>query len=229
MALLSASATLFVMVGLCMAAAMVANSRRAVSASMIARLVIAAGGMAVLVAVSPYAEEFTVRVADIAQIDNEANISSVVYVNGWESAMQNLRTTQGFGLGFNRMGCDPRPETTAGTVLEFLEVADLNYNDGSFIVAKMLSELGLVGAALWLIMLAVLLRMARRMRLQSPRSSLWVALAVSAVTVITLGALVRGTNYFSGPFLLGLYFILSSFVRQPESHSALSQPSTQRT
>ena len=230
MALLSASATLFVMVGLCTAAALVANSRRAWSAALIARLLLAASGMAVLVALSPYADEFAARVMDIMQIDNEANLSSVVYVSGWESAVQNLRATQGFGLGFNRMGCDPRPETEAGAVLEFLQVGDLNFNDGSFTMAKVLSELGLVGAVLWLIMLTLLLRMMRRPPHQLLRSSpLSLALAVSAVTIITLGALVRGTNYFSGPFLLGLYFVLSTLSRRTDAQSTLRPQSTEIT
>ena len=207
---LSASATLFIMVTLCFVTALLAKSRTNLSVSMVARVVLLLTFMVGLVVYTPYRDEFASRVAGLTQIDASANVSSLVYVNGWEMTLQNLQTTQGLGLGFNRMGCNPRPESDAGALLEVLGVGDLNYNDGSFIMSKLLSELGLLGLAFWAFAMLVLARIVF-MKSRRPLGRLPAdvhAMLVSGVTVITLGALIRATNYFSGPFVFGLFCVI---------------------
>lgn len=217
MTTLSASATLFLIVPMCLVMVQLAQSRTQLSLALLLRVALLIGFMAGLVMYSPYGEEFASRLAGLALADSSANVSSLVYVNGWETALHNLQQTQGLGLGFNRMGCDPRPDTERGGLLDFLGQGDLNYNDGSFTLSKLLSELGLLGLAFWASASLVLARLTlvksgRGLNGLAPDVQ---ALLVSGITVITLGALIRGTNYLSGPFLFGLFCVLFVCAHRP--------------
>lgn len=206
--MLSASTTLFAIVTLCLVTALLARSRRSLSPWLLLRIVAGIGFVVGLIAMSPYAPELVDRVTGLSTADESANLSSLVYLNGWETAWANLQATQGFGLGFNRMGCEPRADTATGALLDGLQVGDLNYNDGSFTMSKLLSELGLFGLAFWACSLALLLRLTfagsakRTLAVLPPEVH---AMLIGAITVFTLGALIRGTNYLSGPFLFGLF------------------------
>jgi len=180
----------------------------------------AAAGVAVLVAlvtVSPFRDDFTARALSIGEIDPGGNPSSLVYIDGWLMALDNLATSHGLGLGFNRMGCEPRPITETGHILELIEAGDSNYNDGSFTFAKVLSEFGWFGVALWALAIVLLVRMVFSSQLGALAGPATRALAVAAATVMVLGGFIRGTNYFSGPFLYGFYFLLMSVAHTSKS------------
>lgn len=181
------------------------------------RIRMLSGGVVLLSAilVSPYRAEFEDRITGVFAISSEANISSIVYVNGWEVAHQNILNTTGVGLGFNRMGCTPQPITATGSILDSLGLGDVNYNDGSFTFSKVASELGVTGVLIWALGVAIFIRMIQRYHLKYSTSSFHTALAISSVAVLIFGGLVRGTNYFSGPFILGIYFIMFFAVKSP--------------
>lgn len=212
MMLLSASATLPILVALCFVASLIAQSRRSISATLVFRLTLLISVLVGTVLVSPFRDEFLQRILDLSQVEVGSNISSVVYVNGWEMAIENLVSTNGIGLGFNRMGCEPRPQTDSGAILSYFNMEDQNFNDGSFIMSKILSELGFVGALLWAIALFQLIRMVFVKREgYLPQASPDVqALLISGLVVITIGALIRGTNYLSGTFIFGMFCLLYS-------------------
>lgn len=211
---LSSSATLYILVPACMLVSFMATSHHRVSLRSLAYVALALMAVAMIISVSSYREDFAARLSGVTNnVDVQSNISSIVYVNGWETALQNLSNTYGIGLGFNRMGCDPRPETDAGEILERLGLEDANYNDGSFTVAKILSELGVFGVAVWIFAGYLLFRMVRTLRDARYESRAVSALRVSAVVVLVFGGFVRGTGYFSGPFVLGLFFLLSGMIR----------------
>lgn len=216
--ILAASSTLFILVTACLLATLFATSRRRVSAKGVFRIILSVTAFGMLVYASPYREEFVARVSGVAKTDIEANISSIVYVNGWETAGQNLTNTHGLGLGFNRMGCNPRPRTDSGDFLEAFDLNNINLNDGSFTIAKVLSELGIFGAVVWTLAGYLLVRMIREARHFKTDPRIFVALSVSAGVVLIFGGFVRGTGYFSGPFLLGYFFILLSAVRRSARH-----------
>lgn len=232
--LLSASATLFVVVTLCLVMALLARARRSLSPWLLARItafiVVAAG----LLAVSPYATQFADRITGLVTADETANLSSLVYLNGWETARANLEQTRGFGLGFNRMGCDPRPETAIGALLETLQLGDQNYNDGSFTLAKLLSELGILGLLFWCSALLLLLRWcfvpsAKRALAHLPPDA--AAMLIAAVTVFTLGGLIRSINYLAGPTLFGLFAISLLMVceRRGRRNASKTRPAARTT
>jgi hypothetical protein len=91
--------------------------------------------------------EFVSRLVGVlaAGQDDEKNMSSIVYLNGWLQAIEYLKGTYGFGVGIANMGCSGGIITPLSPIVEELSNGlYLNYNDGSFLISKMLSELGIV-------------------------------------------------------------------------------------
>jgi hypothetical protein len=79
-------------------------------------------------------------------------------------------------------------------------------------MSKILSELGFVGAILWAVALFQLIRMVfvkRKGHLPQVSPDVQ-ALLISGLVVITIGALIRGTNYLSGTFIFGMFCLLYS-------------------
>ncbi|MBV8033826.1 hypothetical protein [Roseateles sp.] len=207
--LLSSSSTLIVLLLLalgCVAFAM-GHARRV--KTLMTRLVLPVVAVLALVWMSPYRDDALARIAGVQEADVGSNASSIIYVMGWEHALENLNVTGGFGLGFNRMGCEPRPVTDTTDIIELMGLGDANYNDGSFTISKVLSELGWLGAAMWAVMLIVFVRFLRRLaRGVRPGRRVTVALLVGMCAVLLLGSFIRGTGYFSGPFLAGLFALM---------------------
>ena len=147
-------------------------------------------------------------------LDVQSNISSVVYVAGWQMADENLRNTDWLGLGVNRMGCLPRPVTEAGEILEVFDLGDGNYNDGSFTMSKALSEFGALAILLWLVLAGLLMKAIYRTRQTlGTRNHQLRMMLIGGMVVLVFGSLVRGTGYFSGVFLFGL---LATFMLDRE-------------
>lgn len=166
-------------------------------------------GVAVLVAglsATPLITPTMERITGVMNVSDDENISSLVYINGWQLLIANMQSSGGLGIGFNAMGCEPRPITFAMTLLDRHERGDLNYNDGSFLVSKIGSELGVPGLLAWLIFpwLTVILAV-RRVGLR--RDTQW--LCYGWLAIISIGALIRSTGYFAGTVTLGM---LAAFV-----------------
>lgn len=215
---LAASGTLFVLFTACALVSLLVTSRRGATLRLALRLTLVGALAVVLVLASPFRDDFLARVSGVgSEASVESNVSSLIYLNGLQTAVANMLSTEGLGLGVNRMGCEPRPTTDVSDILEAFELGDYNYNDGSFTAAKLFSEFGVFGGLWLLIGFVALLALVRAGRHESDveRRQL-IALAAAALLVVTLGAFVRGTGYFSGPFMMGLFaFFLSRRLRRP--------------
>lgn len=206
---LSSSSTLIVLLLVALVCVAIAMGHVRRVKSLLTRLVLPVVAVLALVWVSPYRDEALARVAGVQEAEVGANASSIIYVMGWEHALENLNVTGGFGLGFNRMGCEPRPVTDTADIIELMGLGEANYNDGSFTISKVLSELGWLGAALWAAMLLVFITLLRGLaRGVRSQRRLMVALLVGMAAVLLLGSFIRGTGYFSGPFLAGLFALM---------------------
>lgn len=214
---LSGSATLFILVFLCFFASYFAINQKSVSSIQVIRIFAVVISFSVLIFFSPYWGDFYDRFRGVLDTDITANISSIVYVNGWQTSFENFKSTNGLGLGFNRMGCIPRPTTEASEVLEVMGLGAANFNDGSFTFSKIISELGIFGLVTWAGAICLLFRMVTKRDRMFSYSPIYIALSVSASLVLVIGGLIRGTSYFSGPFVLGLYFILTYIVKPPNN------------
>jgi len=107
--------------------------------------------ISLLAMLQPKFAETLLRFNDVSDLSDASNLSSLVYANGWQLLDKNLESTSGFGLGFNAMGCSPRPYTEVTQWLIAINLEDQNYNDGSFMLSKIGSEFGYIGITLLII------------------------------------------------------------------------------
>ncbi|MBT9455996.1 MAG: hypothetical protein IV097_05175 [Burkholderiaceae bacterium] len=164
---------------------------------------------------SPYLQDFTARLDGLATQDESSNLSSLIYLYGWDAAQINFERTAGWGLGFNRMGCTPIPDSDFAPIIDLIGDQNANYNDGSFTFSKVLSEAGWLGIALWLGLAMALLKRAHSLALCDRRYFQHEVLAFAAIFVLVVGGLVRGSNYFAGPVLLGIYALFLAHSPRP--------------
>jgi hypothetical protein len=75
------------------------------------------------------------------------NISSLVYIQGWQLLAESLKASHGFGLGFQQLGIFGT-DVGASKVLFTLLRGNQNILTGGFALSKIVSEFGVFGAAL---------------------------------------------------------------------------------
>lgn len=153
-------------------------------------------------------ERAILSVADILDLRPESNLSSLVYVNGWQLLIGNLESSNGLGLGLNAMGCSPRPFTEITEWLTLFELEDQNYNDGSFMLSKVGSEFGYLGLGIFAAISILSLR--RLFSIGRPDASSPVSSFIFLfLAVFFVGGFVRsGGGYFAGPALLAFFSLL---------------------
>lgn len=179
--------------------------RRINPVAMVGLVLIAAAPLA-LPMLSGFEDTFT-RLSDLTDLREDANLSSLVYANGWQLLDSYLGSTRGLGLGLNAMGCSPRAYTDITEWLELIDLGDQNFNDGSFILSKMGSELGIVGLLMFGVIAIYTIRtMWRAGRTTTPAAHV---MAAAWLAIIGIGGLIRsGGGYFAGPVLLAVFALL---------------------
>jgi hypothetical protein len=209
MLVFSSSSTLIVLLLACFLVGGIALGHVRRVGSLLLKVLFPLATVVGLVWLTPYRDEVLSRVEGLQIADVGANASSIIYVMGWQYAQANVESTSGLGLGFNRMGCAPRPVTPITDAIDALGLDEANNNDGSFTVSKVLSELGIGGGVTWVAMGLVFIGQLRRMaRRPFDASTPLMVLMAGAVTVLLFGGFVRGTGFFSGPFLMGVFALL---------------------
>lgn len=152
----------------------------------------------------------------VARLDfnpDTQNLSTLVYRQGWELVGDAMQRTSGWGVGFQQLGYAPFRSPSADVLYSILR-DDANTRDGGFLLAKIVSEFGLVG---WLMALAYLgvssraallaRRMAQRRAVTPPAQ---VAFAWCVICSFAVDMFVRDVGYFAGSvllFLSSLYII----------------------
>jgi len=143
------------------------------------------------------------RIVGVTQADTADNISSLVYVQGWQDAWNNLMRTRGMGLGLNMMGCSPLPDVSVRSILAFRGLERLNSEDGSFLFAKVVSETGVAAIAFYTAIIWWWIRLERR--ISGPgKDGDYSAVRMQAALIFCFvtGSFLRSTGYFSGGLLL---------------------------
>jgi hypothetical protein len=169
-----------------------------------------AGGALLLVVLGLVDIEYFTERLDLSE--SSGNLSSLVYLQGWDLVEESFARTKGLGWGFMQLGYVPTNVPTADLIYRIFR-DDLNLKDGSFTAAKLLSEFGVIGAALIALFAVQFARSAwrvRRFSLSRTGLSRTELLAHSLVVGFLIDMFVRGTGYFSGvPFLLLCGWILT--------------------
>jgi hypothetical protein len=154
------------------------------------------GTVFVLAAVPFGLEYFTARL-DLS--DSASNLSSLVYIQGWQMLKESLANSIGWGVGFEQMGVHGTL-VSASDALISLSGAPTNILDGSFVFAKLGSELGLFGISLTMVFLIATIRSLRALRNSRERAAITFARCV--LVAFTVDMFLRGTAYFASSTLL---------------------------
>lgn len=134
---------------------------------------------------------------------NTENISSLVYLQGWQDVWANLNRTNGLGLGFNMMGCAPLPDVDARGVLARTFEIELNSEDGSFIFSKLVSETGVFGILFLLVIVWWFVRLVLAIRkLGWDVKNDAIMIQTGLIFLFLLVSVSRGGGYFNAAMLI---------------------------
>jgi hypothetical protein len=159
------------------------------------------------------------------------NLSSPVWLNGWSQSFDHLIASNGWGVGLNRMGCGALAWAGYLSPLIMGEVESvLNSTDGSFLFAKVVAELGVLGFLICIYISVVAFQSVfALMRINASDINEYalreetISRAAAGLTVLIF-IYIRGISYFSFPLMLAVTFLLRSQVR----HSLEDRPSIAR-
>ena len=132
------------------------------------------------------------------------NLSSLVYLQGWQLIAESWRNSAGIGLGFQQLGTQGTGVGAADLIQAILG-DDLNLLDGGFTLAKILGEFGYLGIALcaaYLLKAWHSARVLRKFATSDAGASPVEVFAHCAVTGYLVEMFVRGTGYFTATGLL---------------------------
>ncbi|QYA24391.1 hypothetical protein G3I01_02325 [Gramella sp. MT6] len=137
--------------------------------------------------------------------EEASNITTLVYLQGWEDAYLALIETNGLGLGFQNMGT-LEPGKYGKMIYQILGEYK-NREDAGFLAAKIVGEFGLIGVGFILYYLHLMIRSSvtlfRFMKRRDYSSNLTIDIfAHSIIITFFLELFLRGYGYFSpGVFL----------------------------
>lgn len=132
------------------------------------------------------------------------NLSSLVYRQGWDSAWESLKFSDGWGIGFQQLGFAPVHVPTSDAIHRIMG-EDMSREDGSFVAAKLMSEFGVLGIAVFGVLVILAITNALRLRrVAAGRLAMSDGLifASSIVVAYLVEMVVRGAGYFSGTTVL---------------------------
>jgi len=190
--------------------------------------VLALLALVVPIALSQDLDYFMARL-DFSQ-DNQ-NLSSLVFLQGWQLMDESLTATHYIGRGFQQLGLVDS-DVSASQLIYALIQDGLNLLDGGFTLAKLVCELGATGIVLALVLLRITWRAVKTLRfaMASPRAAARIPAARVFAAAILVGylieLLVRGVGYFSPS---GLLMVASLWIWYRTRAAAVASPHTRPT
>lgn len=142
------------------------------------------------------------------------NFSVLVYMSGLERAYLSLVSSYGFGLGFQQLGViGPQGEVMEKIVSLLGE--RLNYNDGGFLGAKLVSEFGILGLLLLCLYVFNAFKVYLKLRVAHQYSRLEVFFFCVFIS-FSVELFIRGAGYFTPSafvFLVSVCFLFFGVPR----------------
>jgi len=154
---------------------------------------------------------FVDRFNAVLVADNDSqNISGIVYIQGWEFIYSTLQKGFLFGIGLNQMGNIELDSVAADALIEM--DLPLNWNDGSFLLSKLVVELGMFGMFFAIFYIVILVRTIKLIQARVIQSS-FDAYYKKNIFFWSLGIafliplVIRNTNYFNATVTLFIVFL----------------------
>jgi hypothetical protein len=149
----------------------------------------------------------TARTTSILDSDNQ-NLSSLVYLQGWEYISSSIKYFKGIGIGFQQLG-QIRIKSTSQEVLEYMGYP-FNQNDGAFFFSKFFVEFG------WIAMLIIFVYLINATKIYLKINNLIISkskfkifISVSFISFL-IPLFVRNSSYFN-PAIFIFYMSLLGF------------------
>jgi hypothetical protein len=136
--------------------------------------------------------------------ESTTNLSTLIYIQGWDLVVDSFHRTSGWGLGFQQLGLGPVNSAAADSIYR-LNQFQLNLLDGGFTSAKLIGEFGILGAILILCYVGLAVKLALRMRriAKDPGvAPVGMTYAYAIILAFSIDLFVRGAGYFNGSSLL---------------------------
>jgi hypothetical protein len=163
-------------------------------------LLVTLAGTVLALGVVPFGLEYFTSRLDLSE--GGSNISTLVYIQGWQILQESLARSFGWGVGFQQMGIHGTQVSAADTLLALSGADPTNVMDGSFVFAKLGAELGVFGLLLGIVFLIAAVRSVRALRNDKERVAITFARCVLVTFIVDM--FVRGTGYFAGSTLLAI-------------------------
>lgn len=176
--------------------------------------------------------DLTYYISRLTFSSDSENLSTLVFLQGWDNAQINFRETNGFGVGFQQFGIAGSTGEIAERISELIGDS-ISLRDGGSTATKLVGEFGALGLVL---ILALVMKMAaaalyirRVQRTPAATRDTTTLLFASVIVSYLVELFMRGTGYFSpGGFLLVAGIIgLSGRTLHP-TRSAKPRSSTQQ-
>lgn len=136
---------------------------------------------------------------------DSSNLSSLVYLQGWQMIQDSFQRTHGLGFGFQQLGVNGTDVPAAILIRTLRGGEDLNVLDGGFMFAKLAGEFGVVGILCAVILTGLAFRSALILRkIANGRGAVASATLLGHCIIVTymVELFARGINYFSGTSLM---------------------------
>lgn len=135
------------------------------------------------------------------------NLSVLVYLQGWENAINGLIETNLIGLGFQQFGVYHFSGKFYNQ-LSSLGLDDINIYDGSFTAAKIIGEFGVFGVVLLIIFVFTFFKSFKSLRRYHFSMNHLDIFFHSCILAFIVELFVRGVGYFSPSLFLAISAIL---------------------
>lgn len=126
------------------------------------------------------------------------NLSTLVYMKGFDLMKQALIQSNGLGIGFQQLGYVEVESEIRDYIIKLTDGVDLNSNDGGFLAAKIVAEFGVIGIILLLYYLILLVRswlIFRKIEISQLKS--YELLFFASIITIFSELFFRGLGYFT--------------------------------
>lgn len=147
-------------------------------------------------------------------VEGNQNLSTLVYLSGWERAYLSFTASHGFGVGFQQLGI-AGPEGDFQIIMKDLrEGVGLNVKDGGSLASKMIAEMGFLGLIYLLTYLYVAVKLVRKFflcQVEGPKNIFFFGVYL----LFSIELFIRGMGYFSLTsflFCSSIYWIYRSRI-----------------
>lgn len=156
-------------------------------------------------------EYFTSRL-DFNNMEQTNNLSSLVYIKGFQLMEEGLRISNGFGIGFQQLGYVPVGTEIGDYLASIMNGIELNTNDGGFSAVKIVAEFGIFGLVLILSYVVYLIKQWMNFKNRSiNKLSSNEALFFASIITIFSEFFIRGLGYFTPSMFL---FVTVVFLKK---------------